>query len=1304
MFRYKIVLSLALLIGWATSSSAKENVGVRTASTNNSGAKTAANCVITASQTDLDVNGVRARILVGGDLWWDPVGQTPYYEVPIGSGKTCIYAGSIWIGGFDKQGQLKVAGQTYRQQGANDFWGGPISKDPANNTLNISADRCAEFDRFWTITKKEVEDFTNGGEATQVIKEWPGNGNVAAGELPQLAPFYDADNDGVYDYTKGDYPYYLISGDYAIDPNSNRPVCNDYLFGDKTIWWVFNDVGNVKTETNSDPIGLEIRAQAFAFKTADEINFMTFYKYQIINRSSDSLLQTYMGVWCDPDLGNASDDYVGCDVGLGLGYVYNGDPDDDGAGGYGTNPPAVGIDFFQGPLADANDGIDNNKDGVTDEPGEQIIMSKFVYYTNTNNVPNGNPFVTDDYYDYLTGTWLDGLPITYGGDGRGNGTNPTTTPCNYMFPGTTDPLFTTNWTMATGGIQPTDMRWLQSAGQFSLAPGAINYITTGVIWNRTTSGGPLASVSLVKLGDNKAQALFDNCFKVLDGPNAPDIAVRELDQQIILALENTRNEKVEKYQQIDPTIPAYVPVDSTFDTLATDEREYRFQGYRLYQVSDATVSDADLADPAKAKLIAQIDLKDTISQIVNFNFDATLNAYVPIEKASGDASWNKGIYHTFVIDLDYFTQKKLANYKAYYYLCVSYAYNNFRPFDPNNGSFTQSRPYVQGRNNIKIYSAIPHKPQVENSGTVFNTFYGGGVQITRIEGQGNGGVVLDMSEASVNEALTSAESRALHPSYELGAGPLNISVYDPMAVKAGGFKLAFNGITDTDNWDLFDKTSGTKIDSSLFPIGIPYEQLVESNKIAIKASKITGNEPGDVATAERNGFQEATQEFAGTEWLTGVVDVDGTTSSDWILSGIAAGDLGSGSGKFDPTEVYEGVLSGTWAPFKMVDKLKVGAPKFNNAAIEAQLNWLSLASVDVVITNDKSKWTRCIVFETGEDGFVNEGAAKKFDKRKHESVDKDGKGVSDPSANAADATLTSSTGMGWFPGYAINIETGERLNMAFGENSSATSENGADMIWNPTSSTDNVNGNVNFGGGHYIYVFNRGITGTATDQPNYDRGFKMDSLMTFVASPTTAKRSVFKDCIWTSLALLKPGASLLASDVKIRLRVNRDYRQFLSIGDVAVNGSNPLYEFEIPASLEPSKNVQATANSALDLIRVVPNPYYAYSSYEKTRIDQLDNRVRIVNLPSKCKISIYTINGTLVRQFKRDIIADASEGQAVTEGQDYNLATTLDWDMKNTAGITVASGVYLIHINAGAIGEKVVKWFGIMRPIDLDSF
>ncbi|MDD3810646.1 MAG: hypothetical protein PHV14_00005, partial [Bacteroidales bacterium] len=108
-----------------------------------------------------------------------------------------------------------------------------------------------------------------------------------------------------------------------------------------------------------------------------------------------------------------------------------------------------------------------------------------------------------------------------------------------------------------------------------------------------------------------------------------------------------------------------------------------------------------------------------------------------------------------------------------------------------------------------------------------------------------------------------------------------------------------------------------------------------------------------------------------------------------------------------------------------------------------------------------------------------------------------------------------------------------------------------------------------------------------------------------------------------------------------------------------------------------------TAKKALDLIRVVPNPYYGSSGYELT---QLDNMVKIINLPRTCTVSIYSLNGNLIRRFNKD--ADQ---------------TYLDWDLKNQYGIPIASGAYIIHVNAPGIGEKVVKWFGALRPQDLQS-
>jgi hypothetical protein len=83
-----------------------------------------------------------------------------------------------------------------------------------------------------------------------------------------------------------------------------------------------------------------------------------------------------------------------------------------------------------------------------------------------------------------------------------------------MFPGDTDPYFQENWDETTAGNTPSDRRFIQSAGPFTLEPGAVNYITTGVVWARAEQGGPLASVQKMKEADILAQALFDNCFDI----------------------------------------------------------------------------------------------------------------------------------------------------------------------------------------------------------------------------------------------------------------------------------------------------------------------------------------------------------------------------------------------------------------------------------------------------------------------------------------------------------------------------------------------------------------------------------------------------------------------------------------------------------------------------------------------------------------------------------------------------------------------------------------------------------------------
>ena len=1459
--------------------SARENVNTPSSSGDGerltNAQKVLAGCTQGKTQTELKLNNVRTRILTCGDMWWD-LNSNPKYEIPKGSGSYASFAGSLWFGGYVNS-QLRISAMTYRQNGI-DFWPGPL--DPTS--VDIDPATCNAYDKHWRFNRNDVDNFyanyiVSQNEAYAVptwIKEYPGNAPSAQDPYKYLAPFVDANGDGLYNFEDGDYPAYNVTSSQITQGN-----CKKLLFGDETLFWVFNDKGNSHLESGSiSPIGVEIRAQAFAFATADVLNDMTFYNFEIVNRSSNILDSTYFAVWVDADLGNYQDDYVGCDVMRGLGYIYNGDNyDDDGNGviGYHNKLPALGCDFFQGPSADLNDGLDNDRDGCVDctykidpqtgQPDltqqidddvlpEPIAMAKFVPYNNNSNATTGNPSSSGqgiEFYRYMSGKWRDGKPIIYDGI---TGTSQSGEPCSYMYPGNSDPFGfgvggsvqnpkpLSPWTEVTAGNVPADRRFLQSAGKFTLQPGAVNNITFGMPFVRTNSDNNFAAIPLLLIADDKAQSLFDNCFKVLDGPDAPDLTIQEMENQLIFFISNkstSNNYEQNRYADIDPTItPLFGP--------ATD-RTYRFEGYMVFQLKDETVSSSELYDENKARLVFQCDKRNDVSNLINYSTDPVLGS---VPKLMTPEANNKGIKNSFTLSEDKFAEgnKTLVNHKSYYYMAVAYAYNNYLPYkqdvapgidsagndlhDLNVGDYAgQKKPFLQGRKNITIYSAIPHNYAPEAGGTVASSYYGFGPKIKRIEGQGNGGNILNLTQSTLNSILSSPDHRAIELEYENLNGPIQVKVVDPLKVLSGNFKVKVKDVVKinptkdsivTGNKDSLDfgKVRGTsryqvegtyvsssgqtisKVWSSDEILSVGQEQLLigeNDEPIGISLTVSTVNDPqankapntsSSTASSAETGellYSDLTFASSTQKWLSGVADTDSEREeTNWIRSGTASfgagatyndyGILRPSDGKTifaDPNQVWEGCVDGTWAPMRMVSSsppsvtgnaLKM-APGlgFNNSfsqrrhwdrMVNNELDSRNLSSVDIVYTSDKNLWTRCVVLEMGIDATKNQNSGKKFLPRKAQSVDKNGNYAaigSGASTNPNDANYIAESGMGWFPGYAINVETGERLNMAFGENSSDSLNNGNDMFWNPTSSSvkrDASGTTYYFGGMHYIYVFGHNSDGINNnipiDVPRYDAGASIYKMLTYanVTDFTADGRAgkgygqtgiveTLKDVMWVNIPLTNPefassfrknAQPSIPCDAKVRIRVNKPLRYGLAanwsssystatvtgstptavtfgttflnstsqthLTDIVVsnpvNNNFPMYTFSTEG-LGAKTGVADVAKSALDQINVVPNPYYGHSKYEKTRID---NYIKIVNLPVKCAIKIYSVNGVLIKTIKKD--TDAT--------------TDVLWDLKNDKNIIVSSGLYVIHVDAGELGEKILKWFCVMRPIDLQSY
>ncbi|MAW65758.1 MAG: hypothetical protein CMD18_06135 [Flavobacteriales bacterium] len=1216
-------------------------------------------CKAPTSRIDLDINNVRTTILNGGDMWWDL--SNAKYEIPKGSGKHSIYAGSIMIGGKDETGNIKMAALTHRTNGS-DFWAGPINK----NNMTTTSDVCDEYDKHFKVNRKEVEDYIfslKAGENPTVplsMLNYPAHGNIADGHDYYLAPFFDADSNGVYNPSSGDYPAFDLGG-------NNERYANGKLRGDQNIWWIFNDVGNVHTESGASAIGIEIQAQAFAFATNDEINDMTFYNYKFINRSTFTLQDCYMGVWADTDLGYAHDDYVGCDVERGLGYCYNGDAYDENSEGYGIDPPAIGVDFFEGPLADVNDGVDNDRDGIIDEQGELIVMSKFMYY-NIGSGDQGDPNTATDYFNYIRGRWKNGSPMEYGG----NGFNTSGIGCDFMFPDDSDQqkywgtkgVVVAPWSETSAGNAEGDRRFIQSAGPFTLEPGAVNYITTGAIWAQANPGeGPWSAVQNLKKADDLAQVLFDNGFKILNGPDAPDLIIQEMKNELIFYLENTQssNNYKEEYQEVDATIVS--PIGVSYDST------YKFQGYQVFQLANSTVSSSQLDDVSKARLVWQSDIKDGVTKLVNHIFDKEIGFNVPQIMVDGA---DEGVLHSFSITRDYFAigDDRLVNNKEYYYLAIAYAYNDYLAYQAS--SEGQKFPYKAGRRNIKQYTAIPHDASLEGNGTKINSVYGLSPKVKRVLGNGNGGQFVNLSNSSIEEILSSATSSIDQPTYNSFGSPIGVKVIDPIKIPKGEFRIEFmDSITPNDLSDAYWRILYKPEEADEFSDTVYSDKTIqEQNEQILKQWGISVNikQVSDVGTPgiDKFGIIGDSMNFKNSSlpWLSGISDVEGDTWLNWIRAGNNQSSVNTefdfkdyfvGQGAEDTNGEFEKLVNGWVAPFKYCSREKYGLASGSQSMQESN-DLSALNNVDLVITSDQTNWSICPVLEMSDDKPISQYGDEKLELKRGVTKDWDGNDLEQ--------------GLSYFPGYAIDVLTGERLNIAFGEYSFYAGDNGADMIWNPTSSVSDNQGVPLLGGFHTIYIFRN-----HEFVSKYDRG---ESILTlFNQGYFGIQQKLFKSCTWVyGYPIQNDAFSFLATDVTIKLRVNEPY--------TLEDSQLPVYEFNT-YEIYAAANQNEIAKANLDKTNIVPNPYYGFSEYEKSKIN---NQIKITNLPKECTVKIFTLDGSLVKTLKKD----------------NDEQTSISWNLKNEQGINVASGLYIFHVNAPGIGEKIIKWFGVQRQIDLDSF
>ncbi|HEY5125360.1 MAG TPA: T9SS type A sorting domain-containing protein [Ignavibacteria bacterium] len=205
--------------------------------------------------------------------------------------------------------------------------------------------------------------------------------------VPYGAPFVDVNQNGIYEPLVDTPGVRKAEQTIFICMTDANPSSHNYSesFGGGT-----------------SPLGAEIHLTAWGY---DKINLkdIQFIKWEIINKSPNSWNSTYFSVFCDPDVGDGSDDYMGCDSIRNLSYGYNADNNDFV---YGYAPPAVGFRILKTPFTNtipsgisslikigksSSGGVSCESEPYSDPPGAYNYMKGLKKDSTPWVIPNTNP-------------------------------------------------------------------------------------------------------------------------------------------------------------------------------------------------------------------------------------------------------------------------------------------------------------------------------------------------------------------------------------------------------------------------------------------------------------------------------------------------------------------------------------------------------------------------------------------------------------------------------------------------------------------------------------------------------------------------------------------------------------------------------------------------------------------------------------------------------------------------------------------------------------------------------------------------
>ncbi len=377
-------------------------------------------------------------------------GTSPGFEWPKGSGKHARFASGLWIGAM-VNGEPRVTTAAYD----NEYFPGYTDNSSVPKGRNDSNYRIYSM---------------NLGSSNADRQLWP---NSLLGNSDQGAPvFFDT-----------------ISGSW-------KPLD----FGSQTMFYSYTDSypeshNNSFNGGGSASLKADVKQLNFSLDVPGVLGNVIFSQYTIINRSNSVWHDTYFTMWSDDDLGESTDDMVGCDSALGLGYTYNGTNNDPV---YGIAIPAVGFVMLKGAYlftGNVNDTVHfcRNKMQVSMTRYKDLGMSVFNFAVNGN--PNfHDPSDPQESYNLLKGMHTDGSPIFH--------------PEGFIttLPYSGDPVTQTGWNASD--LQ--DYRMYVTTGPVDLNPGDTQVIVTAQVIALGSSY--LNSITALRSYTTELRQFYNSCY------------------------------------------------------------------------------------------------------------------------------------------------------------------------------------------------------------------------------------------------------------------------------------------------------------------------------------------------------------------------------------------------------------------------------------------------------------------------------------------------------------------------------------------------------------------------------------------------------------------------------------------------------------------------------------------------------------------------------------------------------------------------------------------------------------------------